>query len=83
MENFFSHFKAEFFHLYSFRTAEEVKEAVRQYIHFYNHHRFQKKLNSLSPYEYRIQAVQRVFYSCLLDRGHFKIGLSLFSLRIK
>ncbi|MCG5024185.1 IS3 family transposase [Anoxybacillus flavithermus] len=53
MENFFSHFKAECFHLYSFRTAEEVKDAVHQ---FYNHERFQKKLNNLSPYEYRTQA---------------------------
>ncbi|NMM57727.1 IS3 family transposase, partial [Bacillus megaterium] len=26
------------------------------YIHFYNHERFQKKLNNLSPYQYRTQA---------------------------
>ncbi|WP_420848743.1 IS3 family transposase [Paenibacillus antarcticus] len=25
-------------------------------MHFYNHERFQKKLNNLSPYEYRTQA---------------------------
>ncbi|MGG6437691.1 IS3 family transposase, partial [Saccharococcus caldoxylosilyticus] len=56
MENFFSHFKAECFNLYSFRTAEEVKDAVHKYIRFYNHQRFQKKLNNLSPYEYRTQA---------------------------
>jgi putative transposase len=56
MENFFSHFKAECFHLYAFRTAEEVKDAVHKYIRFYNHQRFQKKLNNLSPYEYRTQA---------------------------
>ncbi|MBO0997275.1 IS3 family transposase [Bacillus sp. SD075] len=24
-------------------------------IRFYNHHRFQKKLNNLSPYQYRTQ----------------------------
>ncbi|WP_425265913.1 IS3 family transposase [Anoxybacillus pushchinoensis] len=53
MENFFSHFKEECFHLYSFRTAEEVKDAVHKYIRFYNHQRFQK---NLSPYEYRTQA---------------------------
>ncbi|WP_396022397.1 IS3 family transposase, partial [Bacillus cereus group sp. BfR-BA-01383] len=52
---FFSHFKAECFHLYSFRKADEVKFAVRKYIHFYNHQRFQKKLNNLSPYKYRTQ----------------------------
>ena len=56
MESFFSHFKLECFHLYSFRRAEEVKHAVRRYIHFYNHQRFQKKLNNLSPYAYRTQA---------------------------
>jgi putative transposase len=56
MENFFSHFKAECFNLYSFRTAEEVKNAVKKYIRFYNHQRFQEKLNNLSPYEYRTQA---------------------------
>ncbi|WP_263492206.1 IS3 family transposase [Bacillus sp. RAR_GA_16] len=56
MENFFSHFKAECFHLTSFRTSEEVKNAVHKYILFYNHQRFQKKLNNLSPYKYRAQA---------------------------
>jgi len=55
MENFFSHFKSECFHLYSFRTAEEVTRAVHRYIYFYNHQRFQKKLNNLAPYEYRTQ----------------------------
>jgi len=55
MENFFSHFKSECFHLYSFRTAEEVTRAVHRYIYFYNHQRFQKKLNNLTPYEYRTQ----------------------------
>ena len=55
MENFFSHFKVECFHLHSFRKANEVKLAVRKYMYFYNHHRFQKKLNNLSPYKYRTQ----------------------------
>lgn len=56
MENFFSHFKSECFYLYSFRTSEEVKDAVNKYIRFYNHQRFQRKLNNLSPYKYRNQA---------------------------
>lgn len=55
MENFFSHFKSECFNRYSFRTGEEVKHAVQRYIRFYNHQRFQEKLNNLSPYEYRTQ----------------------------
>ncbi|MCY7784987.1 MULTISPECIES: IS3 family transposase [unclassified Bacillus (in: firmicutes)] len=56
MESFFSHFKTECMYLYSFKTAEAVQEAVCKYIHFYNHQRFQKKLNNLSPYQYRTQA---------------------------
>ncbi|PEE36213.1 hypothetical protein COA00_28425 [Bacillus cereus] len=28
---------------------------MRKYIYFYNHQRFQRKLNNLSPYKYRIQ----------------------------
>ncbi|PFM38949.1 IS3 family transposase [Bacillus cereus] len=56
IESFFSHFKSECFYLYSFHTADEVKFAVREYIHFYNHQRFQKKLNNLSPYKYKTQA---------------------------
>ena len=56
MENFFSHFKTECFYLTTFRTTEEVKFAVHQYIRFYNQQRFQKKLNNLSPYKYRTQA---------------------------
>ncbi|MFD0767753.1 IS3 family transposase [Bacillus sp. CGMCC 1.60114] len=55
IESFFSHFKSECFHLYSFRTTDKVKFAVRKYIHFYNNQRFQKKLNNLSPYKYRNQ----------------------------
>lgn len=57
IESFFSHFKAECFYLYSFKTVDEVKEAVHQYIYFYNHQRFQKELNNLSPYQYRTQVV--------------------------
>ncbi len=56
IENFFSHFKSECFNLFSFRSAEEVKQAVQKYIRFYNHQRFQKKLNNLTPYEFRNQA---------------------------
>ncbi len=32
MENFFSHFKIECFHLISFRKVHEVKLAMRKYI---------------------------------------------------
>ncbi|RWU13421.1 hypothetical protein EA138_07680 [Anoxybacillus flavithermus] len=28
-------------------------QAIQEYIHFYNHSRFQEKFNGLSPIEYR------------------------------
>ncbi|MEH7351679.1 IS3 family transposase [Gottfriedia acidiceleris] len=56
MESFFSHFKTECFYRYHFETSQEVKIAVNKYIKFYNNKRFQKKLNNLSPIEYRAKA---------------------------
>ncbi|WP_102957085.1 IS3 family transposase [Bacillus thuringiensis] len=38
-----------------FHTADEVRFAVRKYIRFYNHQRFQTKLSNLSSYQYRTQ----------------------------
>ncbi len=56
MESFFSHFKTECFYRYQFESSQEVKMAVKNYIKFYNNKRFQKKLNNLSPTEYRAKA---------------------------
>lgn len=53
IESFFSHLKSECFHLYTFRNADDGKQAIRDYIYFYNHKRFQKKLNNHSPVEFR------------------------------
>jgi transposase InsO family protein len=57
MENFFSHLKTECIYMYPFETAEEMKQAVIQYIEFYNNERIQTKLNSCSPREYLATAV--------------------------
>ncbi|WP_431086658.1 IS3 family transposase [Paenibacillus sp. 8b26] len=35
---------------------EATRGKVQRYIHFYNHHRFQKKLNNLSPVGNRTKA---------------------------
>lgn len=51
--SFFGHLKSECFRLDTFSTEEELIMAIEQYIHFYNHERFQQKLNNLSPIEYR------------------------------
>ncbi|ASJ55598.1 transposase [Brevibacillus formosus] len=56
IEGFFGHLKAECLHLRSFQTEEEVKQALRAYINFYNLQRFQSRLKNLSPVEYRTQA---------------------------
>ncbi|MEF7557393.1 IS3 family transposase, partial [Bacillus thuringiensis] len=37
-------------------TFEELNQAVDEYIQFYNYDRFQKRLNGLSPMEYRAEA---------------------------
>ncbi|USK31100.1 IS3 family transposase [Bacillus sp. CMF21] len=56
IESFFSHFKTEYFYRSRFKTSKEVTTTVRKYIKFYNNKRFQKKLNNLSPTEFRATA---------------------------
>ena len=36
-----------------FHTYDELKEAVCNYIDYYNNHRYQKGLNCMTPIEYR------------------------------
>ena len=48
-------FKKKAVDLYSFHKAGEVRFALHKYILFYNHQRFQKKVNNLSPYQYKTQ----------------------------
>ncbi|VEF48886.1 transposase IS3/IS911 [Bacillus freudenreichii] len=57
MESFFGHFKCERYDLKQYRTYEELTKDIDQYIEFYNEERYQEKLNSLAPLEYRYQAV--------------------------
>lgn len=53
MESFWGTLKCEKYYLHKFNTFEELNCAVNEYIQFYNHNRFQKRLNGLSPIEYR------------------------------
>lgn len=57
MESFFSHLKTEGLYPYDIRTMEEAQRRVEDYIYFYNNFRPQRKLNKLSPAEYRKQLV--------------------------
>lgn len=56
MEGFFGTLKSEMFYGKSFKFMGELIQKIRDYIHFYNQQRFQKRLGCLTPIEYRNQA---------------------------
>ena len=53
IENFFGTLKSELFYIKKFRTIEELKNEIKQYIYYYNHKRTKSNLNKMSPIEYR------------------------------
>ena len=53
MEAFWGMLKSEMYYLKKFHTYDELKEAVYDYIEYYNNHRYQKRLNCMTPIEYR------------------------------
>ena len=57
MESFFGTLKSEFFRLNKFDSVEQLRQGLRRYIHYYNHHRLKLKLKGLSPVAYRAQAL--------------------------
>jgi transposase InsO family protein len=57
MESFFSHLKTEGLYPYDIRNMDEVQRRIEEYIHFYNKHRPQRKLNKLPPVRYREQLI--------------------------
>lgn len=57
MESFFGLLKSEFFHRKKFSSVEELEKGLAKYINYYNHDRIKKKLNGLSPVQFRLQAV--------------------------
>lgn len=56
MESFFGRLKTECFYGREFNTREEIVNAVRDYLDYYNHRRIQLKLKGLSPVQYRKQS---------------------------
>jgi putative transposase len=56
MESFFATLKSELFYINSFNSHEGLKQAIIDYIHYYNNDRIKQKLNGLSPVQYRNQA---------------------------
>ncbi|WP_139368225.1 IS3 family transposase [Evansella clarkii] len=56
MESFWGKVKWEKYRLGSYNTFEELQKDIDDYIQFYNHDRYQEKLNGHSPCEYRAKA---------------------------
>ncbi len=56
MESFWGTLKCEKYYLHNYRTFDQLKNDIDDYIHFYNYERLQRKLNGLSPMEYRTKA---------------------------
>lgn len=53
MEAFWGMMKSEMYYLKKFNTYEELKDSVVKYIDYYNNQRYQKRLNCMTPIEYR------------------------------
>lgn len=53
MEAFWGILKSEMYYLNKFNTYEELEAAIIEYIDYYNKHRYQKRLNCMTPLEYR------------------------------
>jgi putative transposase len=53
MESFFGVLKSEYFHLNKFDSAEQLRNGLEEYIHYYNHIRMKLKLGGKSPVQYR------------------------------
>ncbi len=55
MESFFATLKSELFYLNRFENSQSLNDAIKDYIHYYNHQRIKLKLKGLSPVQYRAQ----------------------------
>ncbi|MBR0600366.1 transposase [Sinanaerobacter chloroacetimidivorans] len=53
MEAFWGMLKSEMYYLKKFNTYDELEAAVIDYIEYYNNRRYQKRLNCMTPREYR------------------------------
>lgn len=56
MEAFWGNIKCEKYYLHKYYTYEDLSHSIDEYISFYNTKRLQKRLNGLSPIEFRALA---------------------------
>ncbi len=52
MEGWWGILKSEMYYLKKFTSRETLANSIENYIHFYNTRRYQKRLGSMSPYEF-------------------------------
>ena len=52
IENFFGILKSELFYLQKFKSIDELKKEIKQYIYYYNNDRIKSNLNKMSPIQY-------------------------------
>ena len=62
MENFFGLLKSELFYLEKFKSIEDFREKLDEYIDYYNNRRIKVKLKGLSPVEYRTKSLRKLNY---------------------
>lgn len=53
IENFFGLLKSELFYLKKYKSVEELRVDIDEYIHYYNNYRIKEKLKGQSPISFR------------------------------
>ena len=58
MEGFWGILKCEIYHYgKKYETREELEEAIREWIRYYSHERYQRRFGVKTPYEVRSEAL--------------------------
>lgn len=58
IENFFGILKSELFYLKKYKSIDQLKKEINQYIDYYNNDRIKSNLNKMSPIQYRAHHYQ-------------------------
>ena len=58
IENFFGILKSELFYLEKYKSVNELKKAIKQYIHYNDNERIKLNLKGMSPIQYRAHYYQ-------------------------
>lgn len=58
IENFFGILKSELFYLKKYKSIEQLKNEINEYINYYNNERIKSNLNKMSPIQYRAHHYQ-------------------------